>query len=127
MKPRRRRGSRRRFVILALKQFPLFTMIGTRGMQGSKNDIEGFEQQGFIKKAGGDDIDFDYRGLNQQLVDRVTRADVIWACELLNRIPDGHWQAAFRAGAYAQGDADRFIAKIKDKIGQGLALKAATR
>jgi hypothetical protein len=109
------------------KQFPLFTMLGTRGMQGSKNDIEGFEQQGFIKKADGDDVDFDYRGLNQPLVDRVTRADVIWACELLNRIPDGHWQAAFRAGAYPQADADRFIAKIKEKIGQGLALKAATR
>jgi len=109
------------------KQFPLFTMLGTRGLQGSKNDIEGFEQQGFIKKADGDDVDFDYRGLNQPLVDRVTRADVIWACELLNRIPDGHWQAAFRAGAYPQEDADRFIAKIKEKIAQGLALKTSTR
>jgi hypothetical protein len=109
------------------KQFPLFAFIGTRGMQGSKNDIEGFEQQGFITEVDGDDVDFDYRGLNQQLVDRVTRADVIWACELLNRIPDGHWQAAFRAGAYPQGDADRFIAKIKEKIAQGLALKSATR
>jgi len=109
------------------KQFPLFTVMGTRGLQGSKNDIEGFEQQGFIKKADGDDVDFDYRGLNQPLVDRVTRADVIWACELLNRIPDGHWQAAFRAGAYPQEDANRFITKIKEKIAQGLALKTVTR
>jgi hypothetical protein len=54
--------------------------------------------------------------------------DVIWACELMDRIPDGHWQAAFKAGAYPQEDADRFIRKIKEKIAQGLALKApATR
>jgi hypothetical protein len=109
------------------KQFPFFALIGTRGMQGSKNDIAGFEQQGFITEADGDAVDFDYRGLNQQLVDRVTRADVIWACELLNRIPDGHWQAAFLAGAYPKEDADRFITKIKQKIAQGLALKSSTR
>jgi hypothetical protein len=110
------------------RQFSLFAMLGTRGMQGSKNDIAGFEKQGFITKVDGDDVDFDYRGMNQALVDRVTVRDVIWACELMDRIPDGHWQAAFKAGAYPQEDADRFIRKIKEKIAQGLALKApATR
>lgn len=110
------------------KQFPLFAMLGTRGAQGSKNDLEGFEEQGFITKVDGEDVDFDYRGLNQPLVDRVTRADVIWACELLNRIPDGHWRAAFRAGAFTDDYAARYIAKIKDKIAQGLALRTnATR
>jgi hypothetical protein len=110
------------------KQFPFFAMLGTRGMQGSKNDIVGFEAQGFIKKVEGDDVDFDYRGMNQALVDRVTVRDVIWACELMERIPDSHWQAAFKAGAFPQDHADRFIRKIKEKIAQGLALKApATR
>ena len=84
------------------KQFRLFAMLGTRGSQGSKNDVDGFEQQGFIKKVDGDDVDFDYRGMNQALVDTVTVPDVIWACEQLARIPDGHWQAAFKAGAYPQ-------------------------
>lgn len=111
------------------RQARFFKMLGTMGSQGSKNDIEGFEQQGFIKKVDGDKVSFDYRGLNQELVDRVTVPDVIWACELMAKIPDGHWQAAFKAGAFPQADADRFIKKIKDKIAQGLALKtpAATR
>ena len=110
------------------KQFRLFAMLGTRGMQGSKNDVEGFEQQRFIERAAGNNVDFDYRGMNHALVDTVKVPDVIWACEQLAKIPDGHWQAAFKAGAYPQADADRYIAKIKAKIAQGLALRnAATR
>jgi len=110
------------------KQFRLFTMLGTPGGQGSKNDLEGFEQQGFIEKAEGNKVRFDYRGMNQPLVDSVTVPDVVWACEQLAKIPDGHWQAAFKAGWYPQDNADRYIRKIKEKIAQGLALKAtATR
>jgi hypothetical protein len=106
------------------KQFRLFAMLGTRGMQGSKNDVAGFERQGFITNVDGNRVEFDYRGMNQALVDLVTVADVIWACERLAKIPDGHWQAAFKAGWYPQADADRYIRKIKEKIAQGLALKA---
>jgi len=109
------------------KQAPLFNMLGTPGSQGSKNDVDDFVEQGFIKKVDGDKVSFDYRGLNQALVDTVTVADVIWACELMARISDEQWQAAFKAGAYPQGHIDRYVAKIKEKIGQGLALKASTR
>ena len=108
------------------KQMRLFAMLGTRGMQGSKNDVDGFEQQGFIEKVDGNQVDFDYRGMNQALVDTVTVPDVIWACEQLAKIPEAHWQAAFKAGAYPQADADRYINKIKEKIAQGLALKTAS-
>lgn len=106
------------------KQSPFFKLLGTPGSQGTKNDVDGFEQQGFIKKVDGDRLTFDYRGVNQALVDRVKVADVIWACEQMAKIPDVHWQAAFKAGAFPQEDADRFIRKIKEKIAQGLALKA---
>jgi hypothetical protein len=108
------------------KQMMIFNMLGTAGAQGSKNDIEGFEEQGFIKKVDGNKVSFDYRGMNQELVDRVTVPDVIWACELLAKIPDGHWQAAFKAGAFPQDSTDRYIRKIKEKISQGLALKTAS-
>ena len=106
------------------KQMPFFKLLGTRGSQGSKNDVDDFVEQGFITRVEGDKVEFDYRGMNQALVDSVTVPDVIWACELLARIPDTHWQAAFKAGAYVQTDADRYIAKIKEKIAQGLALKS---
>lgn len=122
---------RRRFMVRDVgsslgqaRQFRLFAMLGTRGMQGSKNDVDGFEAQGFITRVDGDDVVFDYRGLNQPLVDRVTVRDVIWACELLDRVPDGHRQAAFKAGAYPAADAARYIRKIKEKVAQGLALRA---
>jgi hypothetical protein len=103
-------------------------MLGTPGAQGSKNDLDDFEQQGFIEKVEGNKVRFDYRGPNQPLVDLVTVPDVIWACEQLAKIPDGHWQAAFKAGWYSPEHANRYIRKIKDKIAQGLALRAeATR
>jgi hypothetical protein len=107
------------------KQPRLLAVLGMRGAQGSKNDVDGFEQQGFIEKVDGNKVRFDYLGMNQVLVDTVTVPDVIWACERLANIPDGHWDAAFKAGAYPQANADRYIRKIKEKIAQGLALKAA--
>ncbi|HYB95028.1 MAG TPA: hypothetical protein VEC39_08655 [Vicinamibacterales bacterium] len=108
------------------KQSPFFKLLGTPGAQGSKNDLEDFEAQGFVKKVDGDDVSFDYRGLHQPIVDMVTVPDVIWACEQMAKIPDTHWQAAFRAGAYPDDVAERYIRKIKEKIAQGLALRATT-
>jgi hypothetical protein len=109
------------------KQFPVFTMLGTPGAQGTKNDIDDFEGQGFITGVIGDKPTFDYRGFNQSLLDRVTVADVIWVCDLLGRVTDDQWRAAFDAGAYPQDEAARYIKKIKQKIAQGLALKGSTR
>lgn len=108
------------------KQATFFKILGTAGAQGSKNDVEGFEEQGFIKKVDGDHVSFDYRGMNQALVEMPTTGDVIWTCELMNRITDDQWRAAFRAGAYPDDIAERYIKKIKEKIAQGLALKNPT-
>lgn len=111
------------------RQFALFNSIGTRGWQGSKNNIDDFERQGFITSVNGDDVEFDYRGVNQALVNRITAADVIWACERFALISDRQLRAAFAAGHYSAADTDRYIRKIKEKIAQGLALKrtATTR
>lgn len=107
------------------KQGRLFSMLDIKGKQGSKNDLEGFERQGFIRKVEGNRVEFDYRGMNNALTKIVTPPDVVWACELMSRLPDTHWQAAFRAGAYTPDQTDRYVRKIKEKIAQGLALKTA--
>lgn len=107
------------------KQKRFFSFFGGPGGQGSKNDLEGFERQGFIKKVSGNRVEFDYRGMYGELLNRVTPGDVVWTCELLSRFPDTHWQAAFRAGAYTPDQTDRYVKKIKEKIAQGLALKTA--
>ncbi len=108
------------------RQFWFFAALGTRGLQGSKNNVADFESQGFITRVDGDSVEFDYRGVNQPLADRITARDVVWACALLDRIPQGHWEAAFKAGAYPQDQAARYITKIKEKIAQGLALQPST-
>ena len=124
-------GARRRFVVRDIgsslghsRQFLLFSLLRTPGMQGSKNDIDDFERQGFIKGVEGDRVVFDYRGRNQSLVDAVTVSDVVWISERLARSPDGHWQAAFTAADYSPEITGRYIRKIKSKIAEGLALKA---
>jgi hypothetical protein len=110
------------------KQSWLYNLFRIRDKQGSKNDLIDFEQQGFIKRVEGERIKFDYRGLDSSLVEIVSPADIVWACELLSRLPDTHWEAAFKAGGYDPDETDRYIRKIKERLAQGLALRSsATR
>ena len=97
------------------------------GKQGSRNDLEDFEAQGFIKSIDGDRINFDYKGINTRLVETVTVQDVVWTCRLLSRLSVQQWDDAFRAAAYEPAERQRFIAKLKSKIDQGLALAASNR
>jgi hypothetical protein len=91
--------------------------------QGTRNDLEGFEAQGFIKGVADGDVDFDYRGLHHALVDIVTPADVLWTSRLLGRLSDTQWHDAFRAAGYTPAQAGRFAAKLKAKVTQGLQLQ----
>lgn len=91
--------------------------------QGTRNDLPGFEQQGFIKRI--DDrsrIDFDYRGIYRDVIDSVRPEDVRWACDLLSRLSDDQWRDAFRAGGYTPEQTARYVRKIKGKITQGLEM-----
>jgi hypothetical protein len=93
--------------------------------QGTRNDLPGFESQGFITGFDSDGRpEFDYRGIYRDVIDTVTAADVRWTCQLLNRLSDAQWHDAFRAGGYSADQSARFIAKLKSKIAQGLELTA---
>ena len=124
-----RNGPRRVFVVrdlgasLGKTSAPALTRwLGTRMAQGSRNDIDHFESQGFIRGVTGDKIDFDYKGIYGDVVATVTAADVIWASQLMARLTDAQWNDAFTAGGYPPDTAARFIAKLKSKIAEGLAL-----
>jgi hypothetical protein len=94
-----------------------------RGLgQGSRNDLEGFESQAFIRGVSDGTVAFDYRGIHEELIDTLTVRDVRWTSELLSRVSDAQWQDAFRAAGYPPDRADRYIAKLKSKIAEGLAL-----
>jgi hypothetical protein len=99
-----------------LKWFPM------RGFgQGSRNDIDDFEQQGFIKRFNETSVEFDYKGIYNHVVDLVRPSDVRWAVQLLAQITDAQWNDAFRAANYAPDIRARYIKKIKAKIAEGLA------
>jgi hypothetical protein len=93
--------------------------------QGTKNDLAGFEQQPFLV-ADGDRVKIDYRGIYGDLVKTVTPADIRWTCELLARLSDQQWHDAFRAAGYTPEHAARYVKKLKEKVGQGLAIPAGS-
>ena len=90
--------------------------------QGSKNDIQGFEESGFIDGVEDGYVKFSYSGPNKPLVTKITPAHVRWTSQLFSRLSDSQWQDAFRAGGYSPEDAARYISKFKARIAAGLAL-----
>jgi hypothetical protein len=95
--------------------------------QGTRNDLPGFEEQGFIKRVDLEksDVDFDYRGIYKDVISSVKPEDVRWASERMSRLSDAQWRDAFRAGGYNPADSGRYVAKLKEKIAQGLRLTEA--
>jgi hypothetical protein len=90
--------------------------------QGSRNNIDDFEAQGFIRRADENHVEFDFHTIYGSVVDLVRPADVRWTAELLNRLTDAQWDDAFRAADYSPAVRARFVKKIKAKIAEGLAV-----
>ena len=90
--------------------------------QGSKNNLEDFEAQGFVKRIDGEVVEFEYQGIDDALVDSVAPADLRWTCDLLSRLSEKQWHDAFRAGGYAEEQRARYVRKIQEKIAQARAL-----
>lgn len=90
--------------------------------QGSRNNIDDFESQGFIKRFDENTVEFDFHTIYQSVVDLVRPSDVRWTAELLNRVTDAQWDDAFRTAEYSPEIRQRFIRKIKAKIAEGLAV-----
>jgi hypothetical protein len=107
------------------RQFRLLTWLHVRNKQGTKNDLEAFERQGFITGVDGERVDFDYSGLDGRLLRGVVLADVRWLCGWLARLSDKQWDDAFRAAEYDPETRDRYIRKIKEKIAEGLTVSSA--
>ena len=126
-------GVRRRFVVrdlgasLGRTTYPtILKWFRLRGFgQGTRNDLEGFEAQGFITDLEGSEPNFDYRGIYRDVIETVTLADVRWTSALMSQITDQQWRDAFRAGGYNPEQTARYVAKIKAKIAQGLTVAAA--
>jgi hypothetical protein len=93
--------------------------------QGSRNNVDDFEAQGFIRSVEGDRVDFHYRGIHRSLIDTLTAADVVWTAQLMSRLSDDQIGDAFRAGGYSEDHIRRYTAKLRAKIAEALALGGA--
>ena len=96
---------------------PRVVLIGTR------NDIEDFEATTLIKDVRRSDVVLNYRGRHGEILKRISVPDLVWACELLNRLRDAQLDDAFKAADYPPDIRRRYITKIRAKIQEGLALR----
>jgi hypothetical protein len=90
---------------------------------GTRNDIDDFEDTQLVKSARGDKVVLDYRGLRADVLEEMQAADVVWGCALLSRLTEAQLSDAFRAAGYDAATTGRFIAKVRAKIAEGLALR----
>jgi hypothetical protein len=97
----------------------------TRWPIGTRNRIDDFESQGYIRGIENGRPDFDYYGRHRGIVRKVTAEDVAWVCGLLAKLTDRQLADAFRAAHYPQDVAERYVRKIEEKIREGVALGAA--
>jgi hypothetical protein len=98
----------------------------THRMAPRKNHVESFEQMPFVLGVSNGFVDFAYQGWYKNLVEeRIKPEEVAWACNLLGQLSDKQLQDAFRAAHYEPDIANRFIAKLREKIQQGRGLTLA--
>jgi len=85
--------------------------------------VDGFEREPFTDGVRNGFVRFAFRGRHQELLDHITVDDVKWTSARVLRISDAQWTDAFRAGGYDPPTAGRFLARIKQKAEEGLALR----
>jgi hypothetical protein len=100
---------------------------GRASFNSPRNDIDTFERAPFIRDVVDGKVRFYYGGQYKSRLKNTTVADVHWICQRLARLTDRQWRDAFRAGAYESSIADRYIARLKAKIAEGLALRDTSR
>jgi hypothetical protein len=88
---------------------------------GTRNDIEGFEQEGFIKRVANNRVQFHYQGAWREphVAGGASPADVRWISELLGKLTPEQWRDAFRAGGYSEDIAQRYIRRLQEKVAEG--------
>jgi hypothetical protein len=91
---------------------------------GTKANPEDFEKEPFIESVEGNRVHFAFKGawLEPELLRSVTPEDVRWTSRLLSRLTDKQWNDAFRAAGFNQTEGNRFTARLKEKIAEGLKL-----
>ena len=97
------------------------------GKAGTRNDIDDYEETRLVTQVRGSEVTLDYRGPRGDILETMNVADVVWACELMNRLRDTQLDDAFKAAEYEPAVRNRYVAKIRAKIREGLELRSQVR
>ena len=115
----RREGAHRWYVVKDLG-----ASLGETGrMDPRRGYVDGFEREPFITGVSERRVMFGFRGRHQELLDHIGVDDVRWTCERLRKLTDAQWKDAFKAGGFTEEQTGRYVARIKQKIDEGLALR----
>jgi hypothetical protein len=100
----------------------LGTALGVTGrVRPTRNNVDLFVRQPFITGVKDGFVEFTFHGWQKELYkQRITPAEVRWASALLAQLSDRQWSDAFRAGGFDPDVANRFIARIREKVAEGL-------
>ena len=105
----------------------LGTALGeTARLAPRRNNLELFEPQPFINTVIDGVVRFNYHGGHDELLQRISPDDVAWASGLLGELTADQWSDAFRAGGYEPEVANRFIARLRQRIAEGRRLGETT-
>jgi hypothetical protein len=90
----------------------------------TKDDTLGFANEPFIDGVVNNRVVFHYKGswLEPQVHYIAEPGDVKWISGLLARLSDQQWKDAFRAGGFTDEESAKYIARMKQKIDEGLKL-----
>jgi len=84
--------------------------------------LEGFEREPFLLAPENGFARFAYRGLHRELLQNIPIDHLKWACNRVLAITDRQWRDAFAAGNYDEQSTTRYVARIRAKAQEGLAL-----
>jgi hypothetical protein len=93
-------------------------------LPGTRNDVEGFLQERFIRRVEGNRVIFHYQGAWREphVAASAAPADVRWISNLLAKLSAEQWNDAFRAGGYTEAEAALYIRRLREKIAEGQAV-----
>lgn len=104
----------------------LGTALGETGrLVPRRNNPALFEREAFVLGVKDGFVQFNYHGSQQELFRRITPEDLQFAINLLRQLTDSQWRDAFRAGGYPQPTAERFIARVHQRLDEAQRVTAS--
>jgi hypothetical protein len=96
---------------------------------GSQSSPEEFAEERFIRAVHDDVVEFDFEPvmLGWGIDQGVRVDDVLWACRRVARLSDRQLGDAFRSAGYSDSEVEAFVALMKRRVQEGLALEQRAR